>query len=145
MIGVPVQHTLATACEQRLGRIVDAATTFDLHRLSSPAGSLKLRTPLRLVLALTDTDIWLLEFRHWVVGFTIGATLGRFPRRGLAPHWRHRRWAWPAVWKAELSWPETATYVEGAMIGGEDADRIMGLLASDELRRELGRSAPALG
>jgi hypothetical protein len=108
-----------------------------------PAGDLKPRKPRRVVLALTDQDIWLLEFRHWGIGFTIGAVRGRLPRDGLVAHWRHRRWIWPAVWRAELSWPDSATYVEGEMITGDDADRIMGLLASDSLLRELGRAAPA--
>jgi hypothetical protein len=145
MIGVPVQDTLATACERRLGRIVHVASIFDLHRISCPAGSLKTRKPPRVVLALTDEDIWLIELHHWVVGFCVGAVMGRFPRRGLVAHWRHRRWAWPAVWKSELSWPDSAIYVEGALIGGEDADRIMGLLAFDELHRALRLSAPAIG
>ena len=145
MIGVPVQTTLNARCEQRLGRIVHASGVFDLHRIVSPAGDLWLRKPRRLVLALTDSDLWLLEFRHWAIGFTIGGALSRFSRRDLVAHWRHRSWAWPAVWKAELSWPDAATYVEGAMIGGADADRIVGLLASDELSRQLDSSAPALG
>ena len=36
------------------------------------------------------------------------------------------------MWKARLSWPELATYVTGSMIGGQDADRLVGLLAADE-------------
>jgi hypothetical protein len=49
--------------------------------------------------------------------------------------WHHRLWAWPAVWKAELSWPDMAMVVVGWMIGGDDANRLMGLLVADDLDR----------
>jgi hypothetical protein len=132
MIGVPVDHKLARACEQRLGRIVDVATVFNLKRVTSPVGACRPRRPLRVVLALTEDDLWLLEFRYWTVGFDVGAALCRFPRLGVISQWSHRAWAWPAAWKAELSWPELGTYVVGSLIGGDDADRIMGLMAADE-------------
>ncbi len=61
MIGVPVEQKLAMACEQRLGRVVDAASTFNLRHVASPAGSFKPRKPLRLVVAMTDGDLWLLS------------------------------------------------------------------------------------
>jgi hypothetical protein len=132
MIGVPVEQGLALACERQLGHVARAASTFNLHRVASPASDLKPRKALRVVLAMTDEDLWLLEFRYWVVGFDVGAVLSRFPRCGLVSQWHHQWWGWPAVWKAELSWPTLATYVVGSLIGGDDADRIMGLLAADE-------------
>lgn len=132
MIGAPVEHKLAIACEHRIGRVVDVASVFNLQRVASPVGNFEPRKPLRVVLALTKNDVWLLELRYWAVGFDVGGVLCRFPRLGLASHWRHRSWAWPAVWKAELSWPGLATYATGSLIGGDDADRIMGLLAADE-------------
>lgn len=132
MIGIPVEHKLAMACEQRLGRIVDVAGVFNVHRVTSPVGNFEPRKPLRVVLALSDGDLWLLEFHYWAVGFDVSGVLCRFPRFGLAGHWRHRWRAWPAVWKAELSWPGLATSITGSLIGGDDADRLMGLLAADE-------------
>lgn len=135
MIGVPVDEKLARACEGRLGRVVDVASTFDLRLAASPAGNFKPRKPLSLVVALTENDLWLLDFGYWVVGFEVGAVLCRFPRHSLVSRWRHRWWGWPAVWKAELSWPELATYVVGSLIGGDDANRIIGLLAVDEFDR----------
>jgi hypothetical protein len=145
MIGVPVEDKLALTCERRLGQVVRAASTFNLHRVASPAGNLKPRNPLRLVLAMTDEDLWLLELRYWVVGFDVGAALCRFPRPGLVTDWRHRWWGWPAVWKAQLSWPALATYVAGSVIGGDDADRIIGLLAADQFAyaRQLATGASA--
>lgn len=145
MFGVATDTTLAIACERRLGRIVDGASMFDLHRLATPAGSLKPSRPLSAVIALTDDDLWLLECRFWVVGFNVNRVLGRCPREGAVAYWRHRWWAWPDVWKAELSWPERASYIEGTLMAGSDADRLMGLLASDEFGRGLVRSAPTSG
>ena len=132
MIGVPVEHKLTIACEQRLGRVVYVASVFNLGRVTSPVGNFKPPKALPLVLALTEHDLWLLEFRSWAVGFDVRGVLCRLPRFGLVSQWRHRAWAWPAVWRAELSWPEIATYVTGSAISGQDADRIMGLLAADE-------------
>jgi hypothetical protein len=132
MIGVPVEHKLAMACEHRLGRIIDVACVFNLKTVTSPVGNFEPRKSLCVVLALAEGNLWLLEFRYWAVGFDVGGVLGGFPRFGLASQWRHRWWAWPAVWKAELSWPGLATYITGSLIGGDDADRIMGLLAADE-------------
>lgn len=132
MIGVPVEHKLAMACEQRLGRVVYVASAFNLRRVASLVGDFKPRKSLRVVLALTASDLWLLEFRYWAVGFDVGGAICRFPRLGLVSQWHHCWWAWPAVWKSELSWPELATYITGSLIGGDDANRIMGLLAADE-------------
>jgi hypothetical protein len=143
MIGVPVDEKLATACEQRLGRVVDVASTFNLRLVASPAGNFKPRKSVRVVVALTKDDIWLLELGYWVVGFKVGAALCRFPRPGLVSQWHHRLWAWPAVWKAELSWPDLATFVVGSMIGGDDANRLIGLLVADELDRVCMTAAAA--
>ncbi len=143
MIGVPVEHKLSLACEQRLGRVVDVASTVSLQRVTSPFGSLKPGKSLRVVLALTEDDLWLLEFRYWALGFDVGGVLCRFPRAGLVSQWRHRSWAWPAVWKAEMSWPELATYVTGSLLGGDDANRIMGLLAADEFDDAQEMAVPA--
>lgn len=143
MVGIPVDEKLAMACERRLGRVVDVASTFDLRRVASPAGNFKPRKALRVVVALSENDLWLLEFCYWVVGFEVGTALCRFPRPGLVSQWRHRSWAWPAVWKLELSWPDLATYVVGSMIGGDDANRLMGLLVTDELERASTTAAAA--
>jgi hypothetical protein len=143
MIGIPVDDKLAFACEQRLGRVVHVASTFHLRRIASPVGSFNPRKPLRVVVALSEDDLWLLEFGYWVVGFEVGVALCRFPRSGLVSQWRHRSWAWPAVWKVELSWPDLATYVAGSMIGRDDANRLMGLLVADELDRASTTAAAA--
>jgi hypothetical protein len=132
MIGLPVDHKLLAACEHRLGRVVEAASTFNLRRVASPAGNFNPRKPARLMLALSEDDLWLLDFKHRLVGFEVGAVLCRFPRHGMVAQWRHRSWAWPDVWKVDLSWPELATFVHGSLIGGDDANRLQGLLMADE-------------
>jgi hypothetical protein len=145
MIGVPTGARLASACEQRLGRIVLGASMLDLVRVSSPWGTFKPSKPLRIVVALTDDSLYLVELRSGAVSFSVGTVLCRFPRYGLVAQWRHRWWAWPAVWKAELCWPGAFTFVEGALMAGADADRLMGLLVADDFHREMGLAAPALG
>jgi hypothetical protein len=143
MIGVATEATLGLACEQRLGRIVRASTTFSLIAISSPWGRLKPRKPLGVALALTDDELYLLELRNWAISFKVGAALCHSSRDGLVAQWRHRWWGWPEVWKAELSWPEAAIYVEGALMNGKDSGQIMGLLAADDFDRERRASAPA--
>jgi hypothetical protein len=141
VVAAQTTKNLVTACEHRLGLVVSASSPFELRRICSPAGSLKLCRPLSTVMALTDQDVRLLELRRSVLGVRLGRALGCCPRRGLVAHWAQSRWAWPHVWKAELSWPTQATYIEGSVVSGPDTDRLLGLLLSDELSRELGRPA----
>src|SRR5436305_6250790 len=125
----PAEDRRVRACERRLGQIVHVAATFDLHRFASPAGRVKPSKPERMVVALTDHELWLLEFRYCVIGFTVGAPVGHLPRQELVANSRRRRWTWPAVWRVELCWPHTATYIEGSLVSCEDTERLMGLLA----------------
>jgi hypothetical protein len=142
-IDKPSRDALAVASERRVGHIVATAAAFELERIHSPAGTLTPGTHQRLVLALTDTDVWLLELRQRLLAVSAGAVLGRLPRNGVVAHFRHRRWNWPLVWRAELSWPEAAILVEGAMLSGDATDQLIGLLTADEFARELDRGAPA--
>jgi len=135
MIGVPVDDSLTTACERRVGRRICVATILDVRRAACPAARTKARKRDSVAIALTDTDIWFLEYRYWIVGFTVGAVLTHWPRGALVAHWRRRPWAWPSVWRLELSWPERGFYIEGDMMGGADADLMIGLMTADELDR----------
>jgi hypothetical protein len=141
-IGLPARRLLADACERRLGRVVVCAGVFDLRRLASPEGIIEWCKPHRLVVALTETELWIIELRHYVFAPKVGAVLGQFPRQRLVAQWHHRRRAWPMVWSAELSWPESATLVEGSMMNDPDTDTFIGLLAADEFERELRRDPP---
>jgi hypothetical protein len=143
MLGVATEEALVRACERRLGRVVEVAATFDLRRLAVPGCTLKPRKAKEVVIALTDEQIWLLDVRDWAVWFSVGRVLGHLPRRGVVAHWYRRWWAWPTVWRAELSWPESSTYVEGSLPSCKDTERLIGLMTMDELGRELARSAPA--
>jgi hypothetical protein len=142
-LGAALDTKLGGMCEQRLGQIVHAAATLDLRRFSCPAGSLKPRKAERMVVALTDEEVWLLELRYRVMGFMVGVPLCQLPRRVLVANWRRRRFRWPAAWQAEFCWPYQAVFIEGDLVDAEDAERIMGLLTADELDRELGLAAPA--
>lgn len=135
MIGVPIEQTLATACERRIGQEVRVASTLRLRRVSSPDGRIKARKREEVVIALTESDLWFLEYRYWVFGFRVGGVLARWPRRSAVAHWRHRWWAWPAVWRLELSCPAGPFYVEGDLMSGPDADAMIGLMACDDLER----------
>lgn len=135
MIGLPTEQTLATACEHRIGREIRVASTLHLHRVRSPEGHVKPRKREAIVIALTESDFWFLEYRYWVIGFTVGGVLTRWPRHGVVAHWRHRWWAWPSVWRLELSYPRGPFYVEGDLMGGGDADAMIGLMACDDLER----------
>jgi len=135
MIDIPAERTLATACERRVGQEVRVASTLHLRRVSSPDGRIKARKREAIVIALTESDLWFLEYRYWGLGFTVGAVLARWPRRAVVAHWRHRWWAWPAVWRLELSCPAGPFYVEGDLMSGTDADAMIGLTACDDLER----------
>jgi hypothetical protein len=143
MIGVPVEDKLAAACERRVRQRVYVASTLHVRRVVSPAGCAKPRKPERMVIALTEADVWLLGYRYLVVGFSIGPVLCGWPRRVAVAHWRRRWWAWPSVWRLELSWPARAFYVEGDLMGGRDADLLIGLMAGDEFNRVPTEAASA--
>jgi hypothetical protein len=145
MIGIAAEHTLATACERRVGQRVRVASPFHVRRVVSPDGRAKPRKPEPMVVALTDTDIWFLEYRYRVVGFTIGAPLNHWRRRAVVANWRYRWWGWPSVWRLELSWPTRAFYIEGDVMGGPDADLMMGLMAADDLHRSPTAAAATAG
>jgi hypothetical protein len=143
MIGVPAEDTLVIACERRIGQRVRVASTLHVRRVESPAGRARPCKPERMVIALTDNDLWLLAYRYWVVGFSIGAVLCHWPRRAAVVHWRRRWWTWPSVWRLELSWPARGFYVEGDLMGGLDADLLIGLTTSDDFARAPAEAAAA--
>jgi len=145
MLGVATEEALVHACEQRLGRVVEVAATFDLRCLDVPGGSLRPRKPKEVVIALTDDHFWLLDVRDRALWFSVARVLGYVARRGLVAHWHRRWWAWPTVWRAEFSWPESSTYIEGSLPNCKDTEKLIGLLTTDELARELARPAPAPG
>jgi hypothetical protein len=145
MIGVPVENTLATGCERRIGQQIRAASTIHVRRVTSPEGRLKTRKREAMVIALAESDVWFLEYRYWIVGFSVGAVLCRWPRHELIVHWRRWWWAWPSVWRLELSWPGRAFYIEADLIAGPDADATIGLTACDAFERAVISAAPSPG
>jgi hypothetical protein len=145
MIGLPNEQTLAIACERRIGYEVRAASTFELRCVSARGVRTKPRRREQIVIALTDHDLWFLEYRYRVVGFTIGSVLTHWPRCAVIAAWRHRRWAWPSVWRLELSWPGRAFYIEGDLMSGQDADALIGLMACDDFDRSPTSPAASVG
>ncbi len=145
MIASPGGEELVHACERRLGRVVEVASVFYVRRAVSPNGRFGSPKPMRVVLALTSDALYLLEFRYWLFGLSIGSVLSRLPRHGAVPHCRHRWWAWPSPWRVDLAWPELVLLVVGELPGGPDSDRIVGLLASDEFEDQVLRQAASRG
>jgi len=145
MIGAAAEDALVRAVEQRLGQVVQVAATVHVRVISCPEGQMRPRTPEHTVIALSGDNLWLLELRDRAIAFSVGAALACLPRRGLVAHWRHRGWAWPTVWRLELSWPSLSTYIEGDLVSCNDTNKLMGLLAADDLDRALQHAPPAIG
>ena len=118
---------LTAAAEQRLGKLVDVAVLFELRHLASPSGHLRLRRPLRVLLARTDDALYLLEYRYRVLACRVGGVICDLPRRGLVAQCKRQPWAWPMTWRAEFSWPDAATFMAGALMASDEADRLVGL------------------
>jgi hypothetical protein len=145
MIGDPVEASLATECEHRIGERVLAASTLHVRRAVSPDGRVTPRKREPTVMALTESDVWFLEWQYRLFGAKVGAVLCSWPRRAAVASWDHRWWAWPSVWRLELSWPAQAYYIEGEMIAGADAERMIGLMTHDDLARAPAPRIPTPG
>jgi hypothetical protein len=137
MIACPGGQQLALACERRLGCQVELSLVFYLRRVASPGGRVKPRRRLRVVLALTAEAVYLLEFRYWLVGMSVGPVISCLPRDRLVACCRRRWWAWPSPWRAELCWPEAALFLAGELADGEDAQKLIGLLTAGEFEQAI--------
>lgn len=118
------QWLLETA-RSRIGRDVLAATALDID--AGPLG--RARRGEQLLIAVTDDDIYLLDYRSRTIGPTIGGVLQHLPRSGVLVQWRRR----PMHLKLELSWPEQHTFITGAARPGAHTDRVLGELIGSEL------------
>lgn len=78
----------------RLGELVDVAVVFDLRHLATPSGRLRLRRPVRVLLARTEEAFYLLEYRYRVFGCRIGGVICDLPCGGLVAHCERQPWAW---------------------------------------------------
>jgi hypothetical protein len=121
--------SLAEAAQARIGRRVHVAIVLELGARGS-AGLLRARGE-PMLLAITDTDVYLLDCRRTTFGLRVGGVLDHLPRTGLVSQWRQRRLAVTA----ELSWPEAHVYLTARTRSGPDTDRAIGLLMSSELER----------
>lgn len=121
--------SLAEAAQARIGRRVHAAIVLELGR----RGATRLLGPRAapMLLAITDTDVYLLECRRTTLGPRVGGVVDHLPRTGLVSQWRRRRLAVTA----ELSWPEAHVYLTARARPGPQTDLAIGLLMSSELER----------
>jgi len=120
---------LAVLAERRLGEPVLAATVFTEHR--GPRGLVRPRPPAAFVLALTDTHLTWIARRPGVLGPRVGAVIARYERSEIVVHTRRRRFST----LLEVSAPAAAALHAGRVPHTADAERLLGLLAADELAR----------
>jgi hypothetical protein len=85
----------------------------------------------RVLLAVTDEDVYLLDCRRTTLGPRVGGVIDHLPRIGLVSQWHHRR----LDVKAELSWPEAHVYLTARARRGEQTDHAIGLLMTSEFDR----------
>jgi hypothetical protein len=123
--------SLADTAQARIGRPVHAAIVLELGS-RGPTALLGARSE-RVLLAVTDADVYLLDCWRSTLGPRVGGVIDHLPRTGLVSRWHHRR----LDVKAELSWPEAHVYLTARARRGEQTDRAIGLLMSSEFDREM--------
>jgi hypothetical protein len=127
LLGPP--PSLSDAAQARIGLPVHAAIVLDLGA-RRPNALMGTRSE-RVLLAVTDADVYLLDCRRTTLGPRVGGVIDHLPRTGLVSQWQHRR----LDVKAELSWPEAHVYLTARARRGEQTDRAIGLLMTSELDR----------
>ncbi|MEA2130860.1 MAG: hypothetical protein QOJ85_3751 [Solirubrobacteraceae bacterium] len=127
LLGAP--PSLADAAQARIGRQVHAAIVLELGT-RGPTTLIRTRTE-RVLLAVTDEDVYLLDCRRTTLGPRVGGVIDHLPRIGLVSQWHHRR----LDVKAELSWPEAHVYLTARARRGEQTDHAIGLLMTSEFDR----------
>jgi hypothetical protein len=123
------QTSLADAAQARIGRPVHAAIVLELGA-RGPNALLGARAE-RVLLAVTDIDVYLLDCWRTTLGPRVGGVIDHLPRTGLVSQWHHRR----LDVKAELSWPEAHVYLTARARRGRQTDHAIGLLMGSELER----------
>lgn len=126
---LPSRRSLADAAQARIGHRVHAAIVLEPGR----GGALALlgRRVEPVLLAITETDVYLLNCRRTTFGPRVGGVCDHLPRTGLVSQWQRRRLAVTA----ELSWPDEHVYLTARTRPGPQTDLVIGLLMSSELER----------
>jgi hypothetical protein len=120
---------LVQTAQARIGRSVHAATVLNVG--ADALGGLVAGRAEHLVLAVTDEDVYLLEYRRRTLGPRVGGVVNHLPRSGLVGQWKRRR----LDIKAELSWPDEHVFITGRARPGPQTDRAIGLLIGSEIER----------
>jgi hypothetical protein len=119
---------LAVLCERRIGHPVIAAARM---RVETAEGKRQTR-----VLAIAVNQLWWLELSAWPRR-SVGRVLGWRPLDGMAAHTELQRGGGYAI---ELSWPTQCELYTGRLLGGEQADELVGQLTADAFARAAGGS-----
>jgi hypothetical protein len=107
--------------ERRIGRPVHVAVPLLVDRRPG--------APVRLLVALSDDTVYLLELRG---SRNVGGVTAALPRTELVAHF-HRRLR---RLRAELSWPDRQAFIAGRLTPGAAADELIGLVTADELEQQ---------
>jgi hypothetical protein len=109
-----------------IGRAVHSATVLAVD--GGPLGAAARHGEL-LVVAITDDEVYLLDYRARTVAPSVGAIVRHLPRSGVVVQWRRRL----LDVKIELSWPDQHVFLSGGASPGSQTDRVLGQLMSSEL------------
>lgn len=112
----------------RVGRDVRGATVLALD--GGPLGAAARRGE-QLVIAITDDEVYLLDYRARTLAPSLGAVVRRLPRKGVVVQWRRR----VLDIEVELWWPERNVFLTGKACLGSRTDRVLGQLMSSELEQ----------
>lgn len=116
------RRPLTAKAEDRIGKPVRAAVVFTVTHQPPRA--------FKGVLAITDSDVYLLDYREALLGTQVEGVREHYPRAGLLTRWDRRR----LRVTAQLSWPDSRYkgYIAGWTRPGREADKLFGLLTASE-------------
>jgi hypothetical protein len=112
----------------RIGRDVHGATVLVIDSGLFGAAT---RPGQRLVIAITDDDVYLLVYRARTLAPSLGGVVRHLPRAGVVVQWRHCL----LNVNVELAWPAQHVFLTGQACPGSQTDSVLGQLMSSELDR----------
>jgi hypothetical protein len=122
------QHWLLENARSRIGRDVQSAAVIVVD--DGPLGAAAWRGE-RLVIAVTDDEVYLLDYRPRTFTPSLGCVVRQLPRSGVLVRWRRRL----VDIKVEFSWPKQHVFLTGTACLDAQTDRVLGQLMSSELEQ----------
>jgi hypothetical protein len=122
------QHWLLENARSRIGRDVQSAAVILVD--DGPLGAAAWRGE-RLVIAITDDEVYLLDYRARTFTPSFGSVVRQLPRSGVLVQWRRR----VLDIRVELSWPKQHVFLTGTACLDSQTDRVLGQLMSSEFEQ----------